>query len=282
MVDPGLGATLQDQGRPGWRRFGVPLSGAMDDHAAACANRLLDNPTEAPVLELLMQGAVLRLRRAAWIAITGADMAARVPRWRSLHVSGGETIQFPRQRQGVWAYVAIENGFDAPRWLGSASVYPRGGIGTALRAGDVLHRAGGRKFHLPRHVAGRFASWSDQRNYSAPPYLRVWPGPQWNVFPESERNRFFAQKWELTSQSDRVGYRLKGEPLSPVDGEMHSEPVRVGTIQVPGNGQPIVTMRDGPTVGGYPKLGWIDPMDLSWLVQCCPGQTISFRPADDA
>ena len=84
----------------------------------------------------------------------------------------------------------------------------------------------------------------------------------------------------MSSRSDRVGYRLLGELLTSGAEQIISEPVRVGTIQVPGDGQPIVALRDGPTVGGYPKLGWIETSDLSWLVQCCPGQKVRFQPAD--
>ena len=114
--------------------------------------------------------------------------------------------------------------------------------------------------------------WNEIRNYSAPPALRIWSGPQREMFS----NRFFEQEWTVTPQSNRVGYRFAGEPLQFNKCELLSEPVRVGTIQVPENGLPIVTMRDGPTVGGYPKLGMVDPADLSWLTQCRPGQKVSF------
>jgi allophanate hydrolase subunit 2 len=121
------------------------------------------------------------------------------------------------------------------------------------------------------------APWNEQRDYHSPPPLRVWPGPQWNSFREAERQKFFAQNWTVSSQSDRVGYRLTGDPLNTQREQIISEPVRVGTIQIPENGQPIVTLRDGPTVGGYPKLGLVDAADLSWLVQCSAGQQVRFR-----
>jgi allophanate hydrolase subunit 2 len=92
-----------------------------------------------------------------------------------------------------------------------------------------------------------------------------------------DRELFFTQVWTVTSQSDRVGYRLGGAPLGSRLPQLISEPVRVGTVQVPENGLPIVTMRDGPTVGGYPKLGMVDPADVSWLAQCRPGQKVRFQ-----
>ena len=116
------------------------------------------------------------------------------------------------------------------------------------------------------------APWSHIRNYAAPPPICLWPGPQSDMFS----NTFFREEWTVTPQSNRVGYRLAGEPLAFEKRDMLSEPVRVGTIQVPENGLPIVTMRDGPTVGGYPKLGIVELSDLSWLTQCRPGQKIRF------
>ena len=281
ILDPGFGATLQDHGRSGWRRFGVPSGGAMDDHAANWANRLLDNPPGSPVLELLLQGAKLRARRELWLAITGADAAASVPRWRAIHVRPEALIEFPRSLQGVWIYLAVEGGFAAPRWFGSASVCARAGLGAACRAGDVVSAAGHKPFALQPGVAARVAPAAEQRNYGHPPALRVWPAPQSGLFSKADRERFFGQPWTLSSQSDRVGYRLQGAPLESRPPQLISEPVRVGTVQVPESGLPIVTLRDGPTVGGYPKLGVLDPADVSWLVQCRPGQSVRFRPADE-
>ena len=279
ITGAGQGATVQDEGRVGWRRFGVPAGGAMDDRAARWANRLLDNPADAPVLELLPPGAQLSVLTDAWLAITGARIESTHALWRAVRVRAGETIRLGRPVSGVWSYLAVEGGVDAPRLLGSASVYVRAGIGRALVAGDIVRRAGSNGFQLPEHVAGRIAPWTEQRDYHAPPPLTVWRGPQWELFRETERQRFFTQDWVVSSQSDRSGYRLTGEPLDAPRAQLLSEPVRVGTIQVPESGQPIVTLRDGPTVGGYAKLGLVDATDLSWLVQCCPGQSVRFQLA---
>jgi biotin-dependent carboxylase-like uncharacterized protein len=281
MIDPGLGATLQDEGRRGWRRYGVPSSGAMDDHAAAWANRLLENPLDAPVVEFLLQGARLTALREAWVVITGAEAEANLPMWRPVKMKAGDLIQFPRRRCGVWIYLAVEGGFEARRLLGSASVYPRGKLSKALGRGARLRQETGGSFRLPEQVAGRLVDWHERRDYNSPPPLRVWPGPQWQSFSASDRERFFTDEWTVTSQSDRVGYRLNGRPLEVERGEIVSEPVLVGSVQVPANGLPIVTMRDGPTVGGYPKLGLVDRADLSWLAQCRPGQSVKFEPVDE-
>jgi biotin-dependent carboxylase-like uncharacterized protein len=277
VISPGLGATIQDRGRFGWGRFGVPASGVMDTHAADWANQLLNNPPDAPVLELLLQGAALAAVKDCWLAITGADAGANQPLWRAVKINIGETIHFPRNRSGVWTYIAVEGGFDSEEIFGSASVYPRGGIGKPLAAGDVLRSKANQPLHWPSSVAGRFVPEQERRDYDRPPSLKVWPGPQWKSFSEKERNRFFAGEWTLSSKSDRVGYRLIGEPLSRTSTQILSEAVRAGTIQVPEDGLPIVTMRDGPTVGGYPKLGLVDAADLSWLTQCRAGQKMRFQ-----
>lgn len=281
VLSPGFGASMQDSGRAGWRRFGVPRSGYMDDHAASWANRLVDNPPSSPVLELLLQGASFEMLQDIWVAIAGAEAGATVPSWRAVRARKGERIEFHRNRSGRWTYLAVEGGFAAPMVLGSASVCVRAGLGTNLKTGDMLCRVGSKPFHLPTGVAGRIIPPHERREYENPPPLRVWPAPQSDLFNYRDRERFFGQSWTISAESDRVGFRLVGTPLTSTVGQLLSEPVRVGTIQVPENGLPIVTMRDGPTVGGYPKFGVLDPRDFARLAQCRPGQTIRFQPNDE-
>ena len=281
VLSPGFGASLQDRGRVGWRRFGVPWGGCMDEHAAAWANRLLDNPSSCPVVELLWQGASFEMLRDAWIAVTGANTEATVPMWRALRINQGESIHFRHNCSGRWTYLAIEGGFFAATFLGSASAYPRGGLGSNLKAGETLRRVPAKSFRLLPGVAGRLVPPHERREYNHLPSFRVWPGKQWDLFADPDRNRFFSEPWTVSPESDRVGYRLVGPPLASRLNQIPSEPLRAGTIQVPENGLPIVTMRDGPTVGGYPKLGMVDPRDLEWLTQCRPGQSVRFRPIDE-
>lgn len=275
---PGLGASLQDLGLTGWRRFGVPPGGAMDDHAAVFANRLLDNPPEAPVLELLLQGAALTMLDDAWIALTGAEAGADLERWRAIRIAQGDVIEFPFNQSGVWIYLAVEGGFEAGAECPPSATHARQRIGTPLAAGTILRRKTPLHFTLPSGVAGRTVAWDELRAYDHPPVFRLWRGPQWEEFDPKERRLLFETEWTVTSQSNRVGYRLDGVSLKPGGVEIVSEPVQVGTVQVPESGYPIVTMRDGPTVGGYPKLGMIDPEQVAWLAQCRPGQVIRFQP----
>lgn len=280
VISTGIGAAFQDQGRPGWRRFGVPTGGAMDAHAAGYANRLLGNPPWSAVVELLLQGASFHVQRDCWVAITGADLQATHPRWRALKITAGDHLRFRGHTAGVWAYLAIEGGFAAPHWLDSASTLASAGLGMPLRKNDWLYRSDTEpRFDLPRGVAARLTPVAEQRDYAHPPALRVWPGPQWDWFTAESRSRLFRQPWTIAPQSNRIGYRLQGPPLPVPVRSMISEPVLIGSLQIPPDGQPVAIMRDGPTVGGYPKIGLLDPTDIDWLAQCAPGTTVHFTPA---
>jgi biotin-dependent carboxylase-like uncharacterized protein len=277
VLDVGLGVSLQDRGRAGWRRFGVPQGGAMDPHSAQCANRLLDNDSSCAVLEVLAQGAKFEVLQDAWFAICGAEVECGVPIWRSHYMAKGERILFRNCTAGMWSYLAVDGGFAETPVFGSVSYYARGGIGRKLDKGSILERANRGRFLLPRGVSGRFVSWADRREFNKPPKIRVYPGPQWKAFSLADRDRFLIEPWKISAQSDRVGYRLEGPALKAEPPEIYSEPVRLGSIQVPENGQPIITMPDGPTVGGYPKIALIDSVDLPWVAQCRPGESIRFQ-----
>ena len=311
ILEPGLGMSLQDAGRQGFRRFGVPTSGTMDPVTAAWANRLLDNPLDAPVLELCLQGQRLEALRDGWIAVCGGSHPRGQAPYRAFRVRAGESLDFGPGDSGVWTYLAVPGGFRAEAFLGSRSTNPRAGIGRTLRSGDLLLRNPAGDWHPPSGVAARGVSpdqWVTDRDTGP---LRVWPGPQWEQFDADSQRRLFETEWRVTSQCDRVGYRLRSDrdvrpgtnqPTMPVigptqgqsaptpeptapgglawnGGSLISEPVLTGSIQVPADGQPIVTLHDGPTLGGYPKIGWIDPCDLPRLVQRRSGQPIRFTPA---
>lgn len=271
VLASGAHASLQDAGRRGWRRFGVPPGGALDAQSRQLVNRLLGNPEDTPVLELLPAGARLRVLRPAAFALGGADGGA-LPRWRVLELRPGDEITWPRPGRSTWGYVGVRGGFVGRRWWGSVSPLPASGAGRLLRAGDVLEVE---PVPVPSAVAGRWLArdaWPDE---TIPPRLRVWPGPQWGAFPVTEREKFFAAEWRVSARRSRAGYRLEGPALAAPAGIV-SEPVLVGSIQVPPGGQPIVTLNDGPTVGGYVKLGLIEPDDLPGLVQLAAGGRVHF------
>ncbi len=276
VLDAGFGASIQDRGRSGWRRFGVPASGSMDAQAAQCANRLLENTRSAPVLEILFAVFRVEVLQTVWVSITGA-VDGDIPTWRAYRATQGEILTLRQAQAGVWAYLAVEGGFAAPQFFGSASYYARGQIGTKITRGFLLDRFTAHRLVMPAGVSGRVSGWEDRRDYSRPPVIRIWAGPQWESFTPAHREEFLNSEWIVRPESDRVGYRLSGPILNATPPEIVSEPVRVGSIQVPEDGKPIITMRDGPTVGGYPKIALVDEEDLNWVVQCRPGQAIRFQ-----
>lgn len=272
ILSPGAGLALQDRGRPGWKRHGLPPGGAMDADSAAQANRLVGNPDSAPVVELTYTGARLRVLQRCELALAGAGVACSHPLWRSFFAEPGEELIFTDLSSGVWTYLAVQGGWDAPRWFGSASVNPRAGLGRMLTPGVRLAAQSGPR---PSAISGRFAA--GQPHWEDVPTLPVWPGPEWDRFSPEARSRFFQQGWRVSTQSDRSGYRLEGDPLPVGNLQIPSSPTAVGVIQVPPGGRPIVLMRDGPTVGGYPRLAILDPSAVSRFTQCAPGTSVQFQ-----
>jgi len=273
VLTAGPGAGIQDSGRPGWMRFGVPEGGAMDRHSLARANRLLGNADGAPCIEFLMHGGAVRLLRGSWIALAGARGSEVLGAWSASFLPAGTCIRLDPSAHGLWTYLAVPGGFAAKRVLGSAGAYPRGGIGHSLSAGDVLESP---VITGPTSLARRLLSPDERRSFDGIPPIRVWRGPQWDSFPGEARDAFFSTDWEISPHSDRAGYRLRGDVLAIPGGEMVSEPTLVGSVQVPGSGQPIVTLRDGPTVGGYPKIALVHTADLDHLAQAAPGTRVRF------
>jgi KipI family sensor histidine kinase inhibitor len=273
----GLGVSLQDLGRPGYGQFGVPPGGAMAPSAASVANRLLDNPSTAAVLELCLQGQRLEVLADGWLAVAGSTAPREQRPNSAFRVRAGDLLEFPPGADGVWTYVAIPGGFDGHAILGSRSANPRAGLGRTGAPGDEFAAATQRHLDLPAAIARRTLPAAEDIRDSAAP-LRVWPAPQWESFSAETRARLFSSDWIVSSQCDRVGYRLQGPALEARSDQIISEPVLPGSIQVPAGGQPIVTMPDGPTIGGYPKLGLVDPADLPRLAQRRPSQRLRFQP----
>lgn len=276
ILSPGSGASVQDLGRPGWKRFGVPAGGAMDRDAAVTANRLVANPPEAPVIEGYLSGLRLRARGDLEVALAGGHAECTHPAGRRLRLADGEEISLGAMRRGAWTYVAVRGGLAVPRWLGSASVNPRAAFGRWLRAGDLIEVAA----NSPTSDVPRMSHMSCMSH--VPPAdgaFRVSPGWHWDLFAAASREAFFATAWTVSRHSDRSGTRLEGAAGLAHAHDLASFPVAEGCVQVPPDGRPIVILRDGPTVGGYPQLVGIDRADLSRLAQCAPGDTVRFVPA---
>ncbi len=265
VLDPGPLATVQDHGRPGFAHLGVSPSGAADRRALDRGNRLVGNAPGAAALECTLAGPRLRFLVPAVVALTGAQ--ERGP----FEAEAGDELDVGPYRRGVRVYVCVRGGIDAARVLGSRSTDLMGGIGPApLRPGDVLQ------------VGADTAAPVDPEPYELPdgPLLRVSPGPRADWFAAGSLETLTASEWRVRPDSNRVGLRLDGPRLGRArDGELESEGVVAGALQVPPNGRPILLGPDHPTTGGYPVLAVVAADDL-WLAgQLRPGDTVRFAAA---
>ncbi len=274
--------TLQDSGRRGWQSYGVPVSGPMDWFAHRAANSLINNSPDAVVIEIGLGEAEFRAKRDCVLAVTGAgfEVANYVwtfPLWTSFYVRAGWYVRVKKISGGNWAYLAIAGGFETQAMLGSKSTYLRGGLGSALRAGDIL-QAGKPAIELSK-LAARDFPVEKYMKYSQSPAIEVIAGPQQDRFTEDGIQTFYGSEYTLSNSFDRMGYRLEGSPVSHVGGaDLISEGMTMGSIQVPANGQPIVMMADAPTTGGYLKIASVIKTSLPLLAQCEAGMSrIKFK-----
>jgi antagonist of KipI len=298
VVTGGLQTTIQDLGRVGYQRLGIPVGGAMDRAAMRVANLLVGNEDSAAVLEASLIGPALTFERDALVAIAGADLeptvdGCAVPSWRAIWASAGSTLRFGRPAVGCRAYIAVAGGIEAPRVFGSRSTYLRakfGGLeGRALKPGDVLDvgtpcpRAQRIASSLRSDGGGpSIARWtlstSVRPRYGDDVVVRLIGGAHLGMLTAPSRDALAGATFRVSSSSDRMGYRLEGATLAlrqPV--ELLSEGVTFGTVQLPPGGAPIVLMADAQTTGGYPRIGEVASVDLPLIAQLKPGDRLRFR-----
>lgn len=267
----GVHMNLQDDGRSGWRRFGVPAAGAMDREAMLVANTLLGNTVEAPVLEVAHLGARIRVLGDTWLSIAGADHCCGLAAGTARRFKAGELLEWDQSSKAVFSYLAVPGGFDSEKWFGSASSDPRNGLGRPLGMGASLDSLGS----INESGVARRLSAEPLSSISGETHFEIFPGPQFDQFRAKSRALLTDSAWTVSTQSDRTGYRLDGPAMTAAP-MISSEPVLPGSFQIPGNGLPIVTMHDGPTVGGYAKLAVLKAADLDRFAQCAPGTKITF------
>lgn len=285
ILEPGFLTTVQDAGRCGWLRFGVPPSGPLDVAAFQAANALVGNAPDAAGLEITWIGPLLRVTRDALIAVCGADFelwAGRlpVPTWHSVVVRAGQMLRFGARRSGARAYLAIDGGIALPPYLGSQATYLAGGFGgldgRALRPGDTLPLHPGIRDPFAR--AGKLWPMAQRPPYTTAPTVRVILGPQQEAFTEAGLATFLSAAYTLSPASDRMGARLQGPAIAHAGATgIVSDAVIAGCIQVPPDGQPIVMLTDHQTTGGYPKIAVVVQADLPLLAQLLPGDSVRFQ-----
>lgn len=279
--------TIQDAGRRGHQSLGVPVSGAMDQDSLRLANILCGNPPGAPAFEATYAGLCLRFHAATAIAVTGSDLGPTIngrpiERHRVHAVAPGDELSLSGG-PGVRCYIAVAGGLLLEPFLGSCSTYLRGGFpglnGRALRAGDTiaLRRAPGAD-EIHRLAAQTLPPWFALNLPAASPVvLRAVPGPQDDHFDQTGRDHFFGSTWVISRESDRMGCRLEGAPLPGERAkQIISDGAALGSVQVPGNGLPIILLADRQPTGGYPKIATVISSDVNLLAHCPPGTAIRF------
>lgn len=278
---PGLCTTVQDAGRIGHQARGVPVSGALDVIALAAANALVGNPADHAALEICYSGPTIEIEGGnARIALVGEGAMMRlgdgtsVPANRSLLVRSGEKVVVDGPHKSATAILAVEGGIQVPDVLGSRSTFLRGAFGgfegRVLAAGD----------RLPIKVADE--TRCDFELPSSLPYgegpIRVVPGPQADYFDDAQIARFQSITYEIGRETDRMGMRLLGEAIEHARGyDIVSDGIVNGSIQIPGNGKPLILLSDRQTIGGYPKLATVISSDLPRLGRKRAGETIRFE-----
>ncbi len=285
VLRPGLLTTVQDRGRFGYQRFGVPVSGGVDEIALRAANVLVGNPQGAAALEVTALGPQLRFLADAVVALTGAEVegvlgARPVPWYRSFRVRAGQLLDIRACTRGLRAYLAIAGGIDVPVLLGSRSTCLVANFGgfreRALMVGDVL--AVGPPPALLSEIAERAIPEAWRPRHGAPVTLRVVLGPQDDAFTEEGRRTFLESTYRVTPHSDRMGCRLDGPMIAHKgSADIISDWVPLGGVQVPGDGKPIVLLADRQTTGGYPKIATAIHPDISLMAQLRPGDALAFR-----
>jgi len=292
LVRAGFLTTAQDLGRTGYREVGVSLGGAVDTHGFRVANLLIGNDESAAGLEITFGGVQLRFADERLIAWCGGDFDVRfggkgVPSGHAVLVDASETLTIDRPRLGCRCWLAISGGIDVPVVLGSRSTDLRasfGGFeGRKLQDDDGIplgtNLAGTKKL-MERLRKEKVGGWKPPQDWSSSakrdPVLRLVPGSEWKRFDSSILQRFTGEKFRVSPDSDRMGVRFEGPELKE-SGELLSEAVAPGTVQVPPSGKPILLLNDCQTIGGYPKIGHVITVDLPIAAQLRAGDEVRFR-----
>jgi antagonist of KipI len=292
VQEPGLFTTVQDLGRDGFGPLGVSPSGAADAISLRLGNRLIGNAEGAAALEMTLLGGTFLFSEGAVLALTGSDFGATldgkpVGPWTQVEVHPRQVLRLGPTRSGARCYLCVQGGIAVKLFLDSASTHILSGLGgqdgRALRKGDVLNIGSVNKGSLNKGFAigsVRTTMLSAQTLEQLAPrkVLRVTPGPQSDWFDEASRRAFYAGTYRVAEASNRIGLRLEGAPISaPSGGEMISEGIALGAIQVPDGGLPIILFVEQQTTGGYPKIANVISADLHSLGQLRPRDEIRFE-----
>ena len=285
VQEPGLFTTVQDLGREGFGPLGVSASGAADAISLRLGNRLVGNAEGSAGLEMTLLGGTFFFPEGALLALAGSDFGATldgkpVELWSSFEAQAGQALRLGPTRSGARCYLCMAGGIDLKSFLGSASTHILSGLGgyqgRALRKGDTVKIGVASGATRKRRLSARASKQLQPRKV-----LRVTPGPQSNWFPASLQGLFYQSSYRVAEESNRMGIRLEGAVIPAASGgEMISEGVALGAIQVPDGGQPIILFVEQQTTGGYPKIANIISADFHSLGQLRPRDEVRFERVD--
>lgn len=282
---PGLLTTVQDLGREDFGPLGVSPSGAADVISLRLGNRLVGNNEHDGALELTLLGGIFTFPDGAVVALAGSDFGplldeSPAPMWTSLQIKPGQTLRLGPTRSGARCYLCVQGGISVPPFLGSASTHLLSGLGghqgRALRKADVLHIGPSFRPYRKRTLAAQVLHRLAPRKL-----LRVTSGPQADSFSPDSRRLFYASTYRVAEESNRMGIRLDGPPITEgLHGEMLTEGVSLGAIQITAGGAPIILFVEQQTTGGYAKIANVISADLHCLGQLRPRDEVRFEQVD--
>lgn len=288
IISPGFFTTIQDSGRYGYRSFGMPVSGAMDFFSHMAANLIVGNKPWQGALEVTLTGPVIEFSSRALIAITGAEMNPMinnhpVEMWSGLAVGKKDRLSFGSLDSGARVYISFAGGLDVPVVMGSSSTYLRGSIGgingKRITEGDRI------KINTPllsyrkrnKLPVALIPEWTREV------HLGILEGIDFSEFPDDTIETFLSSSFKVTNYSDRMGIRLSGPVLKHMaSADVISYPIAPGTIQVPGDGNPVIMLADSQTVGGYTQIANIISADLWRTGQLKPWDEVRFKRCDNS
>ncbi|SCY93444.1 5-oxoprolinase subunit C family protein [Alkaliphilus peptidifermentans] len=278
---PGLLTTLQDLGREGYQQFGIPVAGAMDKYSFQLANLLVGNDRNEGALEITMMGPEITFNCTSVISITGGDLSPNINNkpiemYQTHLVRQGDVLKFKGLKSGCRAYLAVAGGFKVDPVMGSVSTFLKGKIGgfkgRRLIEGDVIYLKNPIEMYSKRIISSKYIPSYKART------VRIIIGTEESMFTPKAYEVLLKESYELTTQCDRMGYRLEGPELQHIDGaDIISGGINLGAIQVPGEGKPIIMMADRQATGGYAKIANVISVDIPLLAQMKPGDKINFE-----
>ncbi len=282
IIQAGALTTVQDLGRWGFQHLGMPVAGAMDTHSIKLANWLVNNPTKEACLECTFVGPEIKFEASCDIAVTGAIIPVFInnkpaTQNTTLKIEKSDVLSFGQIQQGLRFYIAFSGGIDVPIMMNSKSTYLRGKLGgfkgRKLEADDEINfnnhvkEAGIKK--APEELLPTFS-----RNLT----VRILPGTEVSRFSANGIKTFLTEEYTISPMSDRMGYRLSGKPIEHLNNaDIISSGIPPGSIQIPGDGQPIIMMADRQTIGGYTKIANVIQADIPKLAQMKPGDKLRFK-----